>query len=119
MAMNIHQEARRRQMHMDRVCEARRKMALSNDDAQVSGAGLSAGSDSDPLMCTDQGQFYQTSASRPRDCVVFEQVVHDPNFHYRSAVERGLPPPLHVNTIYKVMYPAAYVEVPARRRQAH
>ena len=46
--------------------------------------------------------------------MVFEKVIHDPNFHYRSAVERGAKPPLHVNAIYKVMYPGAYVEVPAR-----
>ena len=48
--------------------------------------------------------------------MVFEKVIHDPNFHYRSAVERGAIPPLHVNTIYKVIYPGAYTEVSARAR---
>ena len=32
MAMNIHQEARRKQMHMDKVFEARQRMAFSQDD---------------------------------------------------------------------------------------
>ena len=36
MAMNIHQEARRKQMFMDKVCEARRRMTVSSDDNKVS-----------------------------------------------------------------------------------
>lgn len=32
----MHQEIRRRQMHMDRVCEARRRMALAQEQTYVS-----------------------------------------------------------------------------------
>lgn len=60
MAMNIHQEARRKQMFMDKVCEARRRMALSDDDVQGSGAVVNGGAATDKVMCTDQGQFYAT-----------------------------------------------------------
>lgn len=59
MAMNIHQEARRKQMFMDKVCEARRRMTVSSDDNKVDSSS-GANSVSDKVMCTDQGQFYQT-----------------------------------------------------------
>jgi len=59
MAMNIHQEARRKQMFMDKVVEARRRQTLSVEDNKVSPSS-GANSASDKVMCTDQGQFYQT-----------------------------------------------------------
>ncbi|XP_005110083.1 uncharacterized protein LOC101850851 isoform X2 [Aplysia californica] len=60
MAMNIHQEARRKQVFMDRVCEARRRMAFSQDDAPQASGSCGGQRDSEKVMCTDQGQFYQT-----------------------------------------------------------
>lgn len=39
--------------------------------------------------------------------VVFKKLIHDPNFYYRSAIEIGEEPPLHVNTIYTIMYPGS------------
>lgn len=42
--------------------------------------------------------------SKKVDGVVFEEVVHDPNFKYRIQKESGNVP-LHVDPIYKIMYP--------------
>lgn len=39
-----------------------------------------------------------------RDEVVFEEVVHDPNFKYRILKDSGNSP-LHVDPIYKILYP--------------
>lgn len=38
--------------------------------------------------------------------VVFKEVVHDPNYYYRVMADQGKAP-LHVNPIYRVMYPGA------------
>lgn len=38
--------------------------------------------------------------------VVLQEVVHDPNFNYRILKEEG-DPPLHVDPIYRIMYPGA------------
>lgn len=40
--------------------------------------------------------------------VVLQEVVHDPNFNYRILKEEG-DPPLHVDPIYRIMYPGAVV----------
>lgn len=40
--------------------------------------------------------------------VVFKEVVHDPNFCYRILRDNGNPP-LHVDPIYRIMYPGAVV----------
>ncbi|XP_005110084.1 uncharacterized protein LOC101850851 isoform X3 [Aplysia californica] len=125
MAMNIHQEARRKQVFMDRVCEARRRMAFSQDDAPQASGSCGGQRDSEKVMCTDQGQFYQTSPSMHGgmskqlhpNCVVFEKLIHDRNFLYRSAVERGLEPPPHVDPIYKLMYPGATLAFPQQKRK--
>ena len=40
--------------------------------------------------------------------VVFKEVVHDPNFTYRIQADQGNPP-VHVDPIYRIMYPGAVV----------
>lgn len=40
--------------------------------------------------------------------VVLQEVIHDPNFNYRILKEEG-DPPLHVDPIYRIMYPGAVV----------
>lgn len=62
MANNIHFEARRRQMFLDRVANAKKGMALCRDDSV---ALPSNGDIQQPqhVMCTDQGQFYQTRSA--------------------------------------------------------
>ncbi|XP_059167989.1 uncharacterized protein LOC131950007 isoform X4 [Physella acuta] len=66
MAMNYHMEARRRQRFMERVCEARKRLAAGaaapdgNDQRLQCGMINSCTSQSDPVISTDQGQFYQS-----------------------------------------------------------
>ncbi|XP_059167987.1 uncharacterized protein LOC131950007 isoform X2 [Physella acuta] len=119
MAMNYHMEARRRQRFMERVCEARKRLAAGaaapdgNDQRLQCGMINSCTSQSDPVISTDQGQFYQSRPSQLKELkdqkvfsgVVFKELIHDPNFYYRSAIEIGEEPPLHVNPIYKIIYP--------------
>ncbi|XP_059167988.1 uncharacterized protein LOC131950007 isoform X3 [Physella acuta] len=68
MAMNYHMEARRRQRFMERVCEARKRLAAGaaapdgNDQRLQCGMINSCTSQSDPVISTDQGQFYQSRA---------------------------------------------------------
>ena len=56
--------------------------------------------------------LFSRSSNTPRlskevDGVVFEEVVHDPNFKYRIQKETGNTPE-HVDPIYKIMYPGYY-----------
>ncbi|XP_059167990.1 uncharacterized protein LOC131950007 isoform X5 [Physella acuta] len=98
MAMNYHMEARRRQRFMERVCEARKRLAAGaaapdgNDQRLQCGMINSCTSQSDPVISTDQGQFYQ---SRENGLLV------EPRFHRHCN---------HLNQpedhIYAVMYPA-------------
>uniref|UniRef100_A0A0B6YE62 Uncharacterized protein n=1 Tax=Arion vulgaris TaxID=1028688 RepID=A0A0B6YE62_9EUPU len=61
--MSMHQEARRRQMHMDRVCEARRRIALATKTAQYSlaqAAPSGSNMEIDTAKCADQRLSHQT-----------------------------------------------------------
>ncbi|CAL1529724.1 unnamed protein product [Lymnaea stagnalis] len=60
MAMNMHMEARRRQMFMERVCEARRRMALAQQQDNQGGTSSSFSSQSDPMVCQEQRMSNQT-----------------------------------------------------------
>jgi len=57
--MNIHFEARRRQAHMDKVHECRRKAGICSPDEDVPNKAPAAPAESQPRV-TDQGQFYET-----------------------------------------------------------
>lgn len=121
MAMNIHQEARRRQMHMDRVCEVRRKMASTNMDVQPTGPGTNGTTDPDPLMCSDQGQFFQTrlpSQSKFREEIGQEEELsnaekkrswnHPRKIRQKTPEPKPCPPSLHGvkrDKIYKILHP--------------
>ncbi|XP_012944408.1 uncharacterized protein LOC101850851 isoform X1 [Aplysia californica] len=113
MAMNIHQEARRKQVFMDRVCEARRRMAFSQDDAPQASGSCGGQRDSEKVMCTDQGQFYQTRVTlRP-----FRVNRDGHNNRYRN--RQHLSP--HCDRAYTLIYPKKenpeYTEVDARKNR--
>ncbi|XP_021348955.1 uncharacterized protein LOC110447519 isoform X4 [Mizuhopecten yessoensis] len=109
----FHQEARRRQANLDRQQEARKRF-IARQSQNMSGAldpNLSGGNDAIMFSGADNFDTKRCSkialqSHKPEDGVVFKEVVHDPNFMYRSLKESGCDPlPLHVDPIFKIMYP--------------
>ncbi|RUS76060.1 hypothetical protein EGW08_016190 [Elysia chlorotica] len=107
MAKNMHEEAQRRQRHMDRVCEARRKMASTEEDEQVPGTSFKTSSAADPLMCTDQGQFYQTRIqSQPHALTQLTPFrVNQDGHRNRYRNRQHLAP--HCDSSYTLIYPGS------------
>merc|ERR1712012_106284 len=95
---------------MDKVCEARRRMTVSSDDNKVDSSS-GANSVSDKVMCTDQGQFYQTRDEN-EGC---DEIVAKKNtwtrtkkIRQKTPEPKPCPPSLQNvkrNGIYKILHP--------------
>lgn len=103
-------EARIKQERLDRWNRIK-QMPLSDESKELSNTPEKFVPGLIEPRCTDSGQFDMRSkpptlrSEIPFDSgVVFKKVVHDPNFNYRILKENGQTL-LHVNQIYKVMYP--------------
>lgn len=105
-----HMEALRKARVIERKSEAMRKLKenFGQGGADTSGAREMCQA---PLVYSEPGHFEQTRSrvvEKPmmisKDDVVFEEVVHDPNFKYRTLKDVGCAP-IHVDPIYRIMYP--------------
>ncbi|XP_048758299.2 uncharacterized protein LOC125668354 isoform X4 [Ostrea edulis] len=108
-----HMEALRRQRVIDRKKVALDKM--TNGGNQDSYENVEQTNAKNPILFSGPGDYdtNRCSGSRPpkphREMgVVLQEVVHDPNFNYRLLKEEG-EPPLHVDPIYRIMYPGAVI----------
>ncbi|XP_059167985.1 uncharacterized protein LOC131950007 isoform X1 [Physella acuta] len=105
MAMNYHMEARRRQRFMERVCEARKRLAAGaaapdgNDQRLQCGMINSCTSQSDPVISTDQGQFYQSRWT----LTPFR--VNEEGYKNRYQNRQHLAP--HCDKAYAILYPGS------------
>ncbi|XP_052263448.1 uncharacterized protein LOC127866724 isoform X3 [Dreissena polymorpha] len=105
-----HMEALRKTRVIERKNEAMKKLKESiGQKGDASGGQFDTGDT--PLVFSEPGHYAQnrsshivSSKTRSKDAVVFEEVVHDPNFKYRMLKESGILPS-HVDPIYKIMYP--------------
>lgn len=102
-----HMEALRRQRVLERKAEAAKR--IENTIAQPGDASdiVRDLKESQQLVFSEPGQYAQNRPgllSKDVDGVVFEEVVHDPNFKYRIQRESGNQLQ-HVDPIYKIMYP--------------
>ncbi|XP_078316598.1 uncharacterized protein LOC111118737 isoform X4 [Crassostrea virginica] len=108
-----HMEALRRQRVIERKRAALNKMV--NGGNQDSAENVNQTSSKNPILFTGPGD-YDTNRCRGSRApkpnremgVVLQEVVHDPNFNYRLLKEEG-DPPLHVDPIYRIMYPGAVI----------
>ncbi|XP_011454466.3 uncharacterized protein LOC128164572 isoform X3 [Crassostrea angulata] len=108
-----HMEALRRQRVIDRKRAALDKMV--NGGSQDTGPNVEQANAKNPILFSGPGDYdtNRCRGSRPQQPnremgVVLQEVVHDPNFNYRILKEEG-DPPLHVDPIYRIMYPGAVV----------
>ncbi|XP_069124324.1 uncharacterized protein [Argopecten irradians] len=107
-----HMEARRLQAIHDRKQMAL-KRCMEQQSQNMSGEVQEKMATKSATMFSGADNFDTKRCSRlalhklePEDGVVFKEVVHDPNFVYRSLKESGCDPlPLHVDPIFKIMYP--------------
>ncbi|XP_052067876.1 uncharacterized protein LOC127707419 isoform X5 [Mytilus californianus] len=108
-----HNEALRRQRIIERKRDAQVRLLEGPQSNEMPGYG---GADmKDTVLYSGPGHFEQsrehTMVKEPfkyQEGVVFKEVVHDPNFVYRLMADQGNPP-LHVDPIYRIMYPGAVV----------
>lgn len=103
---NYHMEALRKQRVLERKSEAMKK--LQEGFGQSGDMEIKENKPS-PLMFSEAGHYAQNRSSNvdtscEKNEVVFEEVVHDPNFRYRILKASGNEP-IHVDPIYKIMYP--------------
>ncbi|XP_062575839.1 uncharacterized protein LOC134237712 isoform X4 [Saccostrea cucullata] len=108
-----HMEALRRQRVIDRKKAALDKMM--NGGNQDSVENIEQSNAKNTILFTGPGDYdtNRCSGSLPPKphremSVVLQEVVHDPNFNYRILKEEG-EPPLHVDPIYRIMYPGAVI----------
>ncbi|XP_060599116.1 uncharacterized protein LOC132752756 isoform X3 [Ruditapes philippinarum] len=101
-----HQEALRKARLIERKTEAMRRLQDSLGDSQE-GPGIVESKPSN-LVFSEAGHYAQNRSDNVRGWekneVVFEEVVHDPNFKYRISKDSGNRP-VHVDPIYKILYP--------------
>jgi len=113
-----HMETLRKTRVIERKQEAMRQLQ-ENAMGQTSQTGdRSYEQKQAPLVYSEPGHYaasrcgkVETPVVLSKDDVVFEEVVHDPNFKYRMLKEAGCAP-LHVDPIYSIMYPG-----PGQRRK--
>ncbi|XP_052766662.1 uncharacterized protein LOC128225142 isoform X3 [Mya arenaria] len=105
-----HMEALRKTRAIERKTEAMKRLRDSVGQQTYNPSG-SGDTDGAPLVFSEPGHYAQNRSSHIappiahcKDEVVFEEVVHDPNFKYRMLKASGFLPS-HVDPIYKIMYP--------------
>ncbi|XP_033741168.1 uncharacterized protein LOC117327974 isoform X4 [Pecten maximus] len=109
----LHQEARRLQANLDKKQEALKRHLAQQSQKMCGELDYTKAGSKSATMFSGADNFDTKRCSRlalqslePEDGVVFKEVVHDPNFIYRSLKESGCDPlPLHVDPIFKIMYP--------------
>ncbi|XP_076074496.1 uncharacterized protein LOC143045693 isoform X2 [Mytilus galloprovincialis] len=109
-----HNEALRKQRLIERKRDAQVRLLDGPQSNEMPGYGVADMKDT--VLYSGPGHFDQsrehTMVKEPfkyQEGVVFKEVVHDPNFVYRVMVDQGNPP-LHVDPIYRIMYPGAVVK---------
>ncbi|XP_076455406.1 uncharacterized protein LOC143289988 isoform X2 [Babylonia areolata] len=117
MAMNYHDEARIKQERLNRWKQEKERSDAGPSNQYVGDQldQLASKEKTDRVLTTDPGQFRQirSQSTHPRKevlydtGVIFNRVVHDPNYNYRMEKAMG-GNVLHVNPIYKIMYPASF-----------
>ncbi|XP_060063418.1 uncharacterized protein LOC132543894 isoform X3 [Ylistrum balloti] len=109
----FHQEARRRQANLEKKQEALKRLLAKQSQSSSCEQDATLTGSKTAIMFSGADNFDTKRCSKlalqslePEDGVVFKEVVHDPNFIYRSLKESGCDPlPLHVDPIFKIMYP--------------
>ncbi|XP_053393619.1 uncharacterized protein LOC123565043 isoform X3 [Mercenaria mercenaria] len=106
-----HNEALRKQRLIERKSEAMRNLKESFGQHSIE-AGIEQSKPSNLVFSEAghyaQNRFHNVEKSCQKNEVVFEEVVHDPNFKYRIAKE-SRDPPVHVDPIYQILYPGGVV----------
>ncbi|XP_064594744.1 uncharacterized protein LOC135461536 isoform X1 [Liolophura sinensis] len=107
MATAYHQEALRKQRILERKKEAAIRMEAERQGIFEPGPALPAHSLNPPVQTDTYG------TNRPGlkpdimdDALIFSEITHDPNFKFRIRKDEK-EPPIHVNPIYRIMYPNA------------